>query len=73
MKKYKCEYGHPFNLYENEKKVFTIPKAKVSTDIKPEPKYKVGEVLTHSKHGKVKVISASFKDGKWFYEVEKVV
>jgi len=38
-----------------------------------EPKYKVGEALTHSKYGKVKVISASFKDGKWFYEVERVI
>ncbi|MCP8322120.1 MAG: EVE domain-containing protein [archaeon] len=38
----------------------------------PEPKYKVGEILIHPKHGTVKVISISFRDGKWSYEVGKV-
>jgi len=37
-----------------------------------EPKYKVGDILMHPKHGRVKVISMSFSDGKWSYEVQKV-
>lgn len=36
------------------------------------PKYKVGNILMHPKHGRVKVVSANFKDGKWEYEVEKI-
>jgi len=40
---------------------------------KPAPRYKVGEVLSHKEYGKVKIVSMRFSDGKWFYEVERIV
>jgi len=47
-------------------------RSKLTGDEKPSSKFSPRELATHRKLGKVRIVQAMFRDGKWFYEVEKI-